>query len=209
MWKLSRNSFDTFTLNMFLSKRFCGKKFCAGRGYCESTGDHSIIYCRWSGSQWIHAVMCLHIFLARKVPFELQVNFDPSGGFPQAQYNKGFKLNYFQIPCWDCNDNNNVMLFCIVIGFDSMLYCCMEKWHGSILFLFCYWQIKSQFGRRLFEHMVFKVPSRKETSQDQTDDFCSVFLLSTYCEAQARVRQGKARKGKERQEWRKVKGLKG
>ena len=29
-----------------------------------------------------------------------------------------------------------------------------------------------------------------------------------YCEAQARVRQGKARKGKERQGWRKVKGLK-
>ena len=38
-------------------------------------------------------------FSARKVPFELQVNFDPSGGFPQSQYNKGFKLNYFQIPC--------------------------------------------------------------------------------------------------------------
>ena len=55
-------------------------------------------------------------FSARKVPFELQVNFDPSGGFPQSQYNKGFKLNYFQIPCWNCNDNNNVMLFCIVIG---------------------------------------------------------------------------------------------
>ena len=29
-----------------------------------------------------------------------------------------------------------------------------------------------------------------------------------FCEAQARVRQGKARKGKERQGWRKVKGLK-
>ena len=25
--------------------RFCGKKLCAGRGYCEATGDHSIIYC--------------------------------------------------------------------------------------------------------------------------------------------------------------------
>ena len=32
--------------------------------------------------------------------------------------------------------------------------------------------------------------------------------LERCCEAQARVRQGKARKGKERQGWRKVKGLK-
>ena len=32
--------------------------------------------------------------------------------------------------------------------------------------------------------------------------------VDIYCEAQARVRQGKARKGKERQGWRKVKGLK-
>ena len=35
-----------------------------------------------------------------------------------------------------------------------------------------------------------------------------IFIISKYCEAQARVRQGKARKGKERQGWRKVKGLK-
>ena len=32
--------------------------------------------------------------------------------------------------------------------------------------------------------------------------------INSFCEAQARVRQGKARKGKERQGWRKVKGLK-
>lgn len=58
--------------------RFCGKKLCAGRGYCE--GDHSIIY-------------------SRRTPFELQVNFDPTGGFPQSQLNKGFKLHFFQVPC--------------------------------------------------------------------------------------------------------------
>jgi len=59
--------------------RFCGKKFCAGRGYCGSDGDHSIIY-------------------SRRVPFELGVHFAPSGGFPQSQYNKGIKLNFFQFP---------------------------------------------------------------------------------------------------------------
>ena len=32
-----------------------------------------------------------------------------------------------------------------------------------------------------------------------------IFIISKYCEAQARVRQGKARKGKG---WQKVKGLK-
>ena len=36
----------------------------------------------------------------------------------------------------------------------------------------------------------------------------TLFLSYCYCEAQARVRQGKARKGKERQVWRKMKGLK-
>ena len=39
------------------------------------------------------------IFLARRVPFELGVHFSPSGGFPQSQYNKGIKLNFFQVPC--------------------------------------------------------------------------------------------------------------
>ena len=77
--------------------------------------------------------------------------------------------------------SNNVMLFWIVIGFRYVVLL-QKKWHGSILFLFCYWQIKSQFRRRLFEHMVFiarpKVPSRKESSQDQTDGFRLVFLLS-------------------------------
>ena len=37
---------------------------------------------------------------------------------------------------------------------------------------------------------------------------CNVCNAIGNCEAQAMVRQGKARKGKERQGWRKVKGLK-
>jgi len=60
--------------------RMCGKKLCLGRGICDSTGDHAVVY-------------------SKKVPFELQVNFDPAGGFPQTQENKGFKLHYFQLPC--------------------------------------------------------------------------------------------------------------
>jgi len=60
--------------------RFCGKKFCAGRKYCKGDGDHAIIY-------------------SKEVPFLLEVNFDPAGGFPQSQFNKGFKLNFFQVPC--------------------------------------------------------------------------------------------------------------
>ena len=46
----------------------------------------------------------------------------------------------------------------------------------------------------------------KMCSPGQTCKQCLTMLDN--CEAQARVRQGKARKGKERQGWRKVKGLK-
>jgi len=60
--------------------RMCGKKFCLGRGLCKDSTNHAVIY-------------------SRRVPFELRVNFDPTGGFPQEQHNKGFKLNFFQLPC--------------------------------------------------------------------------------------------------------------
>ena len=33
---------------LFSFSRFCGKKLCAGRGYCDD-GDHSIIYCKEHG----------------------------------------------------------------------------------------------------------------------------------------------------------------
>jgi len=72
----------TFTTDPSLVScdRICGKKLCLGRGICDDDADHAVIY-------------------SKKVPFELQVNFDPAGGFPQGQHNKGFKLHYFQLPC--------------------------------------------------------------------------------------------------------------
>ena len=47
----------------------------------------------------LHAFIKILSISARRVPFELRVNFDPTGGFPQEQLNKGFKLNFFQLPC--------------------------------------------------------------------------------------------------------------
>ena len=40
-----RSVLSWFSFRQFCNCRFCGKKLCAGRGYCADTGDHSIIYC--------------------------------------------------------------------------------------------------------------------------------------------------------------------
>ena len=74
----------------------CGKKFCLGRGLCKDSTNHAVIYCMQARC---HIISTNHVFTARRVPFELRVNFDPTGGFPQEQHNKGFKLNFFQLPC--------------------------------------------------------------------------------------------------------------
>ena len=57
-------------------------------------------------------------------------------------------------------------------------------------------------------HCSYSVQWRFLSLLAQKRIFAGYINFCTFCEAQARVRQGKARKGKERQVWRKVKGFK-
>jgi len=61
-------------------QRMCGKKFCLGGDVCRGSADHQVVY-------------------SRRLPFEMRVTFDSTGFSPQTFMNKGFKLNYFQLPC--------------------------------------------------------------------------------------------------------------